>query len=270
MKPWRRQTVTLADSSLWMAGVAAEALVLFLLLRRRAYATLPIFCSYMAWSLINDVGVYVAGNYYPAFNFQIYVTSMAIDSLFLFAVLIELSRSVLRPMAKMLPRWTPYAVAILIALICAAIWPLANSPEFSKYTPLSRVFVHLQQTVSILRILFFLVLAGCSQLFSISWRDRELQIATGLGIYSMASLSVALLHTHMVRNAQYHLLDQATSAVWLGCLLYWAYSFVQQEAQRREFTPQMQNFLLAMAGTARTTRMALTDSATERNRDRRK
>ena len=42
----------------------------------------------------------------------------------------------------------------------------------------------LQHTVSILRILFFLVLAGGSQLLSIGWRDRELQVATGLGFYS--------------------------------------------------------------------------------------
>jgi hypothetical protein len=261
--------VTRADSLIWMAGAAAEALLILMLLRRRVFATLPVFCSYIGWSLISDLGQYAAVNYYPAAYFRLYFISLAIDSLFLFCVLIELSRSVLRPMAKMLPRWTPYAVAILIALVCAAIWPLANSPEFSKYTPLSRVFVHLQQSFSILRILFFLVLAACSQLFSIGWRDRELQIATGLGIFSMLSLSAAVMHTHQVRNAQYHLLDQIVAASYSCCLLYWAYCFAQQEAERREFTPQMQNFLLAMAGTARTTRLALTDSAAQRNRDRR-
>jgi hypothetical protein len=261
--------VTLADSLLWMAGAAAEALVLFLLLRKRVFTTLPVFTSYMAWSLVSDLGQYAAVNYYPKASFRLYFVSLAIDSLFLFGVLIELSRSVLRPMAKMLPRWTPLALAILIAIICAAVWPLANSPEFSRYTPLSRVFVHLQQTFSILRILFFLVLAACSQLFSIGWRDRELQIATGLGIFSMLSLSAAVIHTHQIRNAQYHLLDQIVSASYSCCLLYWAYCFAQQEAQRREFTPQMQNFLLAMAGTARSTRIALTESAAQRNRDRR-
>jgi len=59
------------------------------------------------------------------------------------------------------------------------------------------------------------------------------------------------------------------AASYSCCLLYWAYSFARKEAERREFTPQMQNFLLAMAGTARTTRMALADSAAQRNRDRR-
>jgi hypothetical protein len=253
-----------------MAGDAAVALLLLLLLRRRVYTTLPVFTSYMAWSLVSDLSQYTVSIYYPSISFKLYVIGLAIDSLFQFGVLFELSRSVLRPMAKMLPRWTPIALAVLIAVICAIIWPFAHSPEYSRYTGEGRLLVHLQQSFSILRILFCLALAGCSQLFSIGWRDRELQIATGLGFFSMVSVSVSVLHTHQVRGPQYHLLDQIVSVSYICSLLYWAYSFAQQEAQRREFTPQMQNFLLAVAGTARTTRMALTDSATERDRDRRK
>jgi hypothetical protein len=45
-------------------------------------------------------------------------------------------------------------------------------------------------------------------------------------------------------------------------LLYWLVSFAQKEAERREFTPQMQNFLLAMGGAAHSTRVALTESRT--------
>jgi hypothetical protein len=252
-----------------MAGTAAEAVVLVLLLRRRVFSTLPVFFFYVAWSLLSDLGQYAAVNYHPAANLPLYLVSLAIDSLFQFGVLIELSRSVLRPMAKLLPRWTPVAVGAFIALICAIIWPFANSPGFSHFKLESRLLVHMQQTFSILRILFFLALAGCSQLLSIGWRDRELQIATGLGFFSMVSLSVSVLHTHQAPGAQYHLLDQIVAASYSCSLLYWAYCFAQQEAERREFTPQMQNFLLAVAGTARTTRMALTDSATRRNRDRR-
>jgi hypothetical protein len=122
--------------------------------------------------------------------------------------------------------------------------------------------VHLQQSSSILRILFFLVLAGCSQLLSIGWKDRELQIATGLGVYSMASLAVTLVHTHqsaVSQYRQYHMLDNLQSAVYVCSLFYWVYSFLQQETERREFTPQMQNFLLAVAGSARSARIGLNE-----------
>jgi hypothetical protein len=52
-------------------------------------------------------------------------------------------------------------------------------------------------------------------------------------------------------------------------LAYWGVCFATKEAERREFTPQMQSLLLAMAGTARSTRIALAESAADKSRDRR-
>jgi len=99
----------------------------------------------------------------------------------------------------------------------------------------------LQQTSTILRILFFVLLAGGSQLLSIGWRDRELQVATGLGLYSMVSLTVAVLDLHQTTASQVEHLNQmrlpATSVAWLL-----VFSFAQKEADRREFTPQMRSF----------------------------
>jgi len=263
--------VASADSILAISGIAAETVVLLLLVFRRVYRTLPVFTLYLAWSLLSDLGQSAAVNLYPSGALTIYLVSLAIDSLFQFGVLVELSRSVLRPVTKLLPRWTSLAVAGLIILICAAIWPFTQSSMsiFTKFNSQERLLVHLQQTISILRILFFLALAGCSQLLSIGWRDRELQIATGLGFYSMSSIAVSVLHTRVALYPQYHHMDQIVAASYVFSLLYWVFCFAQQEAERREFTPQMQSFLLAVAGTARTTRLALADSAAPKNRDRR-
>ncbi len=130
-----------------------------------------------------------------------------------------------------------------------------------------RLLLHLQQDISILRVLLFLVLAGCSQLLSIGWRDRELQVATGLGIYSLVSLAAALMHTHQSMESHFYLLDRIVLASYLLSLLYWVFSFAQKEAKRREFTPQMRDLLLAMAGTAKATRIALADSAAAKMRN---
>jgi hypothetical protein len=248
------------DSFLLIAGLCAEAAVLLLLLFRRVYRTLPVLCLYVAWSLLSDTVQPSAAKHYPTHAMTLLVVSVAIDSLFQFGVLLELSRSVLKPLAKFLPRWTSAGVAALIVIVCAAVWPFSRSHVFGAFPPKFMILVHLQQTFSILRILFFLVLAGCSQLLSIGWRDRELQVATGLGFYSMASVAVSILHTRADLLPHYHRMDQFVAASYVCSLIYWVYCFSQQEATRREFTPQMQNFLLALAGTARTTRMALTDS----------
>ena len=73
-------------------------------------------------------------------------------------------------------------------------------------------------------------------------------------------------HSAQTYGTQYHLLDQAVAVSYVCSLAYWVVSFATKEAERREFTPQMQSLLLAMAGTARSTRMALTDSASDKNR----
>ena len=88
----------------------------------------------------------------------------------------------------------PSCLGLVILAVCAAIWPLARAAEVPDLSRELHRLLHLQQSFSILRILFFLLLAGCSQLLSLDWRDRELQIATGLGIYSMVSVAVSVLH----------------------------------------------------------------------------
>jgi len=259
------------DTALFVAGVTAEAVIVTLLLAKRAYRTLPVFLLYLIWSLLNDVGFYILVHLYPSSDLRFYVVDTAIDSIFQFAVLVELSMSVLRPVRSSLPRGAVVAVCIIIALICAAIWPFAKNPEFNLLNSDSRLMIHMQMTFSVLRILFFLSLAACSQLLSIGWRDRELQVATGLGVYSLASLSVAMLHTgqaiaNPVVAAQYHFLDQMMTASYVCSIIYWVVCFAQEVPERREFTPQMQNFLLAVAGSARSTRIALDNSSDDDNR----
>jgi apolipoprotein N-acyltransferase len=115
---------------------------------------------------------------------------------------------------------------------------------------------------------FFLILAACSQMLSIGLKDRELQVATGLGFYSLVSLSVTVWHSHQTTSQQYVALEGLVAATYVCSLLYWVYSFAQEEAKRREFSPQMQSMLLAVAGAARSSRIALGDSSSRPRKGR--
>jgi len=259
------------DTELFLAGLITEAAVVSLSIYRRIFRTLPIFFAYLIWSPIADAMEYLLVRSFPSTplhpntDLLIYAVAAVIDAVFMFGVLLELSMSVLRPMRAALPRWVMPMLGLLIVGICAAIWPFAKSPGFEQLASLSRLQIHLGLTLSVLRILFFLALAGFSQLLSIGWRDRELQIATGFGIFSLASLSASLLHTSQTvgsaaLNNQFHVLDQMASATYICSMIYWCVCFAQKVPERREFTPQMQSFLLAVAGNARSTRMALDHS----------
>ncbi len=248
------------DSGILAAGVVGEAVVCALLLRRRAWSTLPFFCLYIINSLASDViGYFVLARHSELLYGRYYFTQIILDSILQFAVLGELAWAVLRPVRSSLPRGFRFALYVLVALAGLAMWPLATLTTPPSLTRLSSILFHLQTIFSILRVVGFLIMASLSQLLSIGWRDRELQVATGLGFYSIVSLLVTVLHSHQAMGLQYHWLDQALSVSYVGTMTYWVASFATKEQERKEFSPQMQQLLVLMSGGARTGRIALGD-----------
>ena len=257
------------DNALWFAYVVAEAALVGLLCYKRFWRTFPVFFTYCAWDLCSNITYYVISRNYPH-SYHIYLTAYlsetAIDALLQFGVLVELTWAVLRPLRSSLSRMALVPIGILILIAGAVIWPFAALHGTAQMPREFQLLMQLQQTVTILRVGFFLVLAGCSQWLSIGWRDRELQVVTGLGFYSIVGLCVAMLNMHQTTGVQYLHLNQIVIGSYILSLVYWLYNFAQQEVARREFTPQMQNFLLAVAGAAHSSRVTLTESRSEKAR----
>jgi hypothetical protein len=252
------------ESAAFLAGNVAEAAVFGLLVYRRAWRTLPFFCIYSLECLVGSILFYIAQHRFSRVaTFNTYFYESILDFALQFCVLVEVAWSILRPFQKSLPRYTVWVLGALIAGAGLAIWPFVNPPSPAHIHVMMQwhLIVHLQETVSVLRVLFFLVLAGCSQLLSIGWRDRELQVTTGLGFYSFVSLSITVWHSHQTTSHQYAALERGLAATYLCVLLYWVFSFAHKEAERRQFSPQMQSVLLAVAGAARSTRVAMADSS---------
>jgi len=256
------------DHALLICGMLGESIVLALLIRRKVWRTLPLFCVYVAWTLVTDILATLIVWKFPSYYSQEYFYQLVPDSILQFGVLIELAWSVLRPSKASLPRGTLYVLIVLVALAGAAIWPLAKMAVPANQSAHAELFVHFQQTIAILRVVCFLVMAGFSQVLAIGWKDRELQVATGFGFFAIISLIVAVLHSHQDVNRSYQWLDTAVAASYIGTLAYWVLSFSTKEQERREFSPQMQQILVQMGGGARTGRMALTDIPPKRPRKR--
>lgn len=256
------------ESVILVCGMAAEVALILLLAKRRVFRTFPAFFLYLCWSLFSDALLYYVRIGFSAETFyQIYLIQLVVDSAMIFALLVEVVWSVLRPIRNSLPKYSLIGIAALIAIGGLILWPIAGLAAPRNITAYGMTFFRLQQTPAILRAVFFLALAAFSQMLSIGWRDRELQIATGLGFYSIVSLAVTILHTHQLTGTQpYHWLDRIGSFSYVAALAYWVYAFATQPAERREFTPQMQSMLLAVAGAARTTRVDLKDSESDKIR----
>ena len=249
-----------------ISATAAELLIIALMISGREFRAFPAFFLFLCWSLFSDWFLfYVRHSSLATDSFQIYLVQLVIDSAMIFALLVEIAWSILRPIRKSLPKYSWIGIAVLVALGALILWPIAGLTAPDSLSDLGRKLFLLQQIPAILRAVFFLALVAFSQLLSIGWRDRELQIATGLGFYSIVSLAVTTIHTHQAVGAQYEWLDVVAGLSYVAALFYWDYSFATKPAERREFSPQMQSMLLAVAGAAHSTRVALGDAAADRS-----
>ncbi len=248
------------DKILWLSGLFAEAGVIVVCIRGRLFSQTPVFSFYVVWGLVVDLALYLL-KFKSQLYFKVYVYELIADSVFQFAVLVELGWAVLRPIRSSLPRHSILILALLILIAGAIIWPISSLTALPKeYGPLARIFFHAQQTGAVLRVVVFVALAGFSQLLSIGWKNRELQIATGLGFYSLFSLVISVINSRQGVGPYYIVLNQLGVASYLCSLIYWIVSFAQKEEARQEFTPQMRSFLLTVTGAARANRVALADS----------
>lgn len=254
------------DSLLGGAGSIGGLAVVLLLWRSGACRSLPVFFLYLCWDTVSDAFFLVVSSRWPQVPYGLYEVHLVIDSALIFGVLVELAWSVLSPIKKSLPRGSWLLIALLIALAGLALWPVAGLTLPYYVTQQGKNFFRLQQTFAILRVLVFLLLAGFSQLLAIGWRNRELQIATGLGFYSIVALAASVFHAHQQIGIQYHWIDQIASLSYLSALVYWVLAFSTKEAERQDFSPQMLNFLLLVSSTARAGRVALTGTGVTNSR----
>jgi hypothetical protein len=259
------------DFGILVCGMAAEVALILLLLKSRAYRNFPAFFLFMIWSLFSDGLLYYV-RLHASFDFfyRVYEVQLVIDSVMIFALLVEVAWSVLRPIRSSLPPYSWIGIAVLVLVGALLMWPIAGLTAPAGLSSRGENLFLLQQTPALLRAVFFLALAAFSQVLSIGWRDRELQIASGLGFFSIVSLSVTMMHTHQTTiGDSYHYLDVMVGISYLVALFYWVYAFATQTVERREFTPQMQSMLLAVAGAARSTRVSMSDSSNDKSGNRR-
>ena len=252
-----------------LAGVLTEIAVVGLLLYRHIWRTLPVFLVYCIWALCSDAVSTALSIFSPqGYSLNFYIAVTVIDLAMQLSVIVELAWSVIRPVRDRLSRSAVWVVAGLILALGAAIWPFANTAGLVLPSKAWHLVVQMQQTVSVLRVLFFLGLVGCSQLLAIGWRDRELQVATGFGFYSLVSLVVAAVNAHLSTVGQFKQLYWVVATSFLVSLLYWVVSFGQKEEERHEFTPQAREILLAFAKSAHITRVQMNEFAATRQESR--
>jgi hypothetical protein len=233
----------------------AELALLTVLIVRRQYKSFPIFTFYIAFTVLTDIGVGVlVAEASKSFALSVSIILLPPQYCLEAMVLFEIAWHVLRPVQASLPHRTLqiFALSMAFALLCGTLlaWHV-NRNAGLVYSEIKRP---LDLTVSLLRMLIFVVTAGFAQLLGIGWKSKVLQLATALSLYSAVDLIVSVVQSHVGPSGT---LDRIRAANFLFemCFLVWA--FTTKDVRRREFSPQMEQFLVTLAGRAKLARTAL-------------
>ncbi len=267
------------DRAFWLASFACQVGLLGLLIRRQDFIRFPTFCIWIGFCIVNDAMLFwiaqhssaVAYSHAHAFNFdydQAYVVSSVIDYLLQLGVLAEIALRVLRPSRRRLPKafFIVLGGAILVGTVTCVLWLRSSRSGGTAVTSLTATLLHLDFGFSYLRLAVFAAIAGFSQMLGITWRNHVIRLAGGLAFYSAISVVTQVSINHLTRAdydgyvRDYYLLSRLQVCAYIGALLFWVWSFVQKDAPRREFTPQMQHFLVTLSETAKRSRLGLTRS----------
>ena len=100
------------------------------------------------------------------------------------------------------PRQAGLSLVLLTALAFVLAASLNKWTIPTQFSPLDTIYLVLMQLFAVLRVVFLLTLVWWSSLQGLRWPTRELRIVTGLGVYIIATLSVAILHSHNMAGMQ--------------------------------------------------------------------
>ena len=235
-------------------GLLAEISLLVILFVRRQYKSFPVFTLYIAFNLFNDVVVGALGGLLShQVGQSVALAMLPLQYLIELGVLLEIAWHVLRPVHASLP---PGTIKVFIAFIVLAVagGALLASQVHPTGNRVYDIKAPMDLTVGLLRISIFVLTVAFAHVLGIGWKDRVLQLATALSFYSAADLIVSLGERH---NRGPNTLEPLRGVAYLFELSFLVWAFTTKEVRRREFSPQMEQFLVTLAGRAKLARTAL-------------
>ena len=212
---------------LWVAPHGCLAAVLFLLLSRRRYTSLPFFFVYALFTMVHFLlmfGVYLFWFFFePGRTFNVYYIILTIGSgvgtILQFGALYELASKLLFSVSnrtaafRKLVQWVAAALLLLAAGLAAAL----SQPGLHRFL---RAFQSLEFSASLISIGLLLALLLFTSVLGVSWKSLPAGLAVGFGVWSSAEMS-ALALLSVLGKPGYLTIDMIRAASFLVCTIVW-------------------------------------------------
>jgi hypothetical protein len=170
---------------LWWGVLPLQAVLLFILSRKRAFDAFPCFFAYTLFSVFAGLARFLLRGYHDIF-FWVYWGTDAVYSLLGVAVMYEVFQVAFRSFRHI---WW-FRLIFPATVIGAAILTLvrAKSVPAGPHIRIVQVVVTGEMGVRFLQVAMFVLLVGLVALFGLHWRQQAFGICAGYGLYATVSL----------------------------------------------------------------------------------
>lgn len=207
---------------LWLAPHILQILIAAIMIRRGLVRDFPIFFAYTVFQVIAEGTLFVLDHSAAISDYQywyVYWVGLTVSSALRFGILWEIGSSVfskypgIAALNRFVFRW---AVVVLLFL---AITVAARAPEDGTFHIFSRIHV-VDLSVNVMQSGLWLLMAGFSAYFRLSWRSFAHGIASGFGIFATVVLATEGTRVWTGWVAGYAF-DFVTMATYNCCALLW-------------------------------------------------
>lgn len=211
------------DLVLPIIGSALNIPLILVLTEKRLARALPILTFYFGLSACVAIIGCLVFLRFSRYFLDFWLANLLFDSIFYPLVLMEIGKNVHR-----YNRNRPYPRAVVLLLFAGAfllVWSLGSWHVAPSLSFLWKVTLRAQQANAVLEVAALLTLVWWSSLQRLRWPDAELQIASGMAVYTLVAFAVAVLHSHGFLTPAFHWLDLLTPASCVAVLAYWVFYF---------------------------------------------
>ena len=185
------------EVALAVMGTVLQALLLWRVIKLRAYREFPVFCAYIGFSVMSAV-IATATSGHKQVYFKIYWISEVGYTVLTFLALNESFRSVFRNFYSFAWFKVSFPTIGLLILLIAALRAIFFRPP--GHSPQAVAIISLEIAVGFLQFVLFCLFILLVRFFHMQWQQRAFGIILGFGIGAACSLVSFLLRSEFGTN----------------------------------------------------------------------
>jgi hypothetical protein len=168
----------------WYIPLVLLALLLWMLLRRRAYGVCPCFFSYVAFALAAGAARFVVHNHHPTYRLTYWITEAGYDLLGML-VMYEVLRMVLGGITR---AWWGRLIFPAVLIIGVGMSLSRANVVPSRLTGIEFYIAVGEIAVRFVQVFVFAGLVTLVPVLGLRWRPYPFGVATGFGLYATVML----------------------------------------------------------------------------------